>query len=313
MSFDRASRRAFEVKHRLWTEFSAMSRLRQVAGLCAALDSDFQDRLIHVVKAAVSLTGAQKGTLHLLDDEKEGSLSLIIQFGFSQRGARYFGERRGQTSACGEALRTHRRTVVQDITDHRFFTDREAMEMMIEEGIWAFQCTPLMSSKDRLLGTLATLLEDFEAARNYLAAAEKAARRFGFKPEHTFILLAQADLELAERERAGVASARAHLEEAMALGEQFSSQNHPIARQLRERLRQLARGGTRPHLPAGLSLREAEVLRLVAQGLSNREIAEALVISERTVANHLASIFNKTLVDNRAAATAFALRHGLAE
>ena len=156
MSFDRASRRAFEVKHRLWTEFSAMSRLRQVAGLCAALDSDFQDRLIHVVKAAVSLTGAQKGTLHLLDDEKEGSLSLIIQFGFSQRGARYFGERRGQTSACGEALRTHRRTVVQDITDHRFFTDREAMEMMIEEGIWAFQCTPLMSSKDRLLGTLST-------------------------------------------------------------------------------------------------------------------------------------------------------------
>ena len=101
------------------------------------------------------------------------------------------------------------------------------------------------------------------------------------------------------------------MEEAAALGEQFGSQT--MARQMRERLRQLARGGTRPHLPAGLSLREAEVLRLVAQGLSNREIAEALVISERTVANHLASIFNKTLVDNRAAATAFALRHGLAE
>jgi len=84
-------------------------------------------------------------------------------------------------------------------------------------------------------------------------------------------------------------------------------------RRLRDRLRQLSRTGDRLRLPAGLSRREAEVLRLVVQGKSNREIAEALVISERTVANHLASIFSKTRVDNRAAATAFAIRHGLAE
>jgi DNA-binding CsgD family transcriptional regulator len=164
---------------------------------------------------------------------------------------------------------------------------------------------------DHLLGALATLLGDFPAARAYLAAAEEATRRFGLKPEHVLILLARADLELAEHGRSGASSARAFLEEA--LGEQFGNQNYPLAHQIHERLRQLGRMGTRPHLPAGLSLREVEVLRLVAQGLSNREIAEALVISERTVANHLASIFNKTLVDNRAAATAFALRHGLAE
>ncbi len=66
-------------------------------------------------------------------------------------------------------------------------------------------------------------------------------------------------------------------------------------------------------MPAGLSPREVEVLRLVTQGKSNREIAEELVISERTVANHLASIFNKTGVENRAAAAAFAIRHKLAE
>src|SRR5258708_17795815 len=51
-----------------------------------------------------------------------------------------------------------------------------------------------------------------------------------------------------------------------------------------DRRGQLARLGTRPHLPAGLSRREAEVLRLIAQCLSNREIAKTLVISERTVA-----------------------------
>jgi DNA-binding CsgD family transcriptional regulator/tetratricopeptide (TPR) repeat protein len=164
---------------------------------------------------------------------------------------------------------------------------------------------------DRLLGALATLLGDFTTARGYLAAAEEAARRFGLKVEHAMTLQAKADLELAERGRSGVATARVLLEEAAALVEQFG--NQMLAHQIRDQLRHLAHMGTRPHLPAGLSLREAEVLRLVAQGLSNRELAEELGISERTVANHLASIFNKTLADNRAAATAFALRHGLVE
>jgi DNA-binding NarL/FixJ family response regulator len=66
-----------------------------------------------------------------------------------------------------------------------------------------------------------------------------------------------------------------------------------------------------PH-PAGLSAREVEVLRLVAQGKTNREIAETLVLSERTVINHVSHIFAKTGMDNRAGAAAFALRHGLA-
>jgi DNA-binding NarL/FixJ family response regulator len=53
------------------------------------------------------------------------------------------------------------------------------------------------------------------------------------------------------------------------------------------------------------------VLRLVAAGRSNRDIARELHLSENTVAKHLTSIFNKTASDNRAAAAAFALRHGL--
>jgi DNA-binding NarL/FixJ family response regulator len=63
---------------------------------------------------------------------------------------------------------------------------------------------------------------------------------------------------------------------------------------------------------AGLSDRELEVLRLVVQGYKNREIAETLVLSEKTVARHLTNIFTKIGVENRASATAFALRHGLA-
>ncbi len=65
---------------------------------------------------------------------------------------------------------------------------------------------------------------------------------------------------------------------------------------------------TSDKLPFGLSAREGEVLRLVTQGRSNRAIAEALFLSEKTVANHLTSVFGKLGVDNRAAATALAVR-----
>ncbi|MDQ6661668.1 MAG: protein kinase [Chloroflexota bacterium] len=67
-----------------------------------------------------------------------------------------------------------------------------------------------------------------------------------------------------------------------------------------------------PTYPAGLTAREVEVLRLVAKGLTNSEIAGELGLSEKTVAHHLTHIFNKTTSENRAAAAAFAIRHGLA-
>jgi DNA-binding CsgD family transcriptional regulator len=68
------------------------------------------------------------------------------------------------------------------------------------------------------------------------------------------------------------------------------------------------RGG----LPGGLTRREAEVLRLVAAGGTNRDIARELVISEHTVARHLNNIYAKLNVTSRAAATAYACSHGLA-
>jgi DNA-binding CsgD family transcriptional regulator len=65
-------------------------------------------------------------------------------------------------------------------------------------------------------------------------------------------------------------------------------------------------------LPSGLSPREAQILELVADGLSNREIGEKLSISEHTAANHIRSILRKTDCANRTEAASYAHRHGLA-
>lgn len=68
---------------------------------------------------------------------------------------------------------------------------------------------------------------------------------------------------------------------------------------------------TRSGSPSGLTAREREVLRLVSEGNSNKEIAVRLTITERTVKYHVASIFNKLGADNRAQAVAVAARQGL--
>ena len=63
--------------------------------------------------------------------------------------------------------------------------------------------------------------------------------------------------------------------------------------------------------PAGLSAREAEVLRLVATGLTNAEVAKELFISSRTVSWHLGSIYRKLGFNSRTEAVRFAIEHSL--
>lgn len=63
--------------------------------------------------------------------------------------------------------------------------------------------------------------------------------------------------------------------------------------------------------PTGLTAREVEVLRLIAQGWTDAEIAEHLVISPRTVNHHTTSLYSKLGVSSRAAATRYAIEHHL--
>jgi NarL family two-component system response regulator LiaR len=77
-------------------------------------------------------------------------------------------------------------------------------------------------------------------------------------------------------------------------------------------VRELHRPSELPPAEEPLTMREVEVLRLVAQGLSNQEIADTLVISQRTVGGHVGAILSKLHLANRTQAALYALREGLA-
>jgi DNA-binding CsgD family transcriptional regulator len=165
----------------------------------------------------------------------------------------------------------------------------------------------------RLLGEIEILRGEFAAAEASLAAAEEVCRRENYAWELAALLAARANLEQVRGGPGSAARARSLLGEAQAIYRRYG--NDAEVRRLGERLRALPTqpGARSPApLPAGLSAREAEVLRLVADGKGNREIAAALHLSASTVAHHLTSIYTKAGVDNRSAAAAFAIRHGLA-
>jgi DNA-binding CsgD family transcriptional regulator/tetratricopeptide (TPR) repeat protein len=124
--------------------------------------------------------------------------------------------------------------------------------------------------------------------------------------------LYEAALALAESE--DEADLRTALDELQRLGARPAAA--VVARRLRERGVRGVPRGLRPATkanPANLTARELEVLVLVAQGLRNAEVAQRLVLSERTVAHHVSSILRKMGVRGRSEATAEAIRLGLTD
>ncbi len=149
------------------------------------------------------------------------------------------------------------------------------------------------------LGLVEAASGNIEAALEHLREAETKARQEGQRPDLGLILLARAELMPVSAERTEALSEAVRVLEGLGM-------RRELGRALR--LLPVERVAALPH---HLTAREAEVARLVGQGLTNREIAARLVISERTVVNHVANIFAKVGVENRAGLAAFVVRSGL--
>jgi DNA-binding CsgD family transcriptional regulator len=160
----------------------------------------------------------------------------------------------------------------------------------------------------RLLGELDAADGHQRDAVAHLDRALALADACGAPYERALTLLAIAELR---REVGEPEAARSALDEAHALLGRLGAT--PALARCTALVDGLGEGAERaaPVHPAGLSAREIEVLRLVAEGLTDAEVAERLYLSPRTVGGHLRSIYNKLGVSSRSAATRFAIEQRL--
>jgi DNA-binding CsgD family transcriptional regulator len=160
-----------------------------------------------------------------------------------------------------------------------------------------------------LLGLLATTQCKWQDAERHFESALTMNFRQGAFPALAHTRLRYASMRLARNAEGDRDGASVLLEDARAATARMGM------RTLTERIDELRSSighASSPVCPAGLSAREAQVLRLVASGLGNREIATRLFLSPNTVANHIRAILAKTESANRTEAAAFAIRNGLA-
>jgi DNA-binding CsgD family transcriptional regulator/tetratricopeptide (TPR) repeat protein len=159
---------------------------------------------------------------------------------------------------------------------------------------------------DRYLGVLAATLGEWERSERHFEAAEALNRSLGARTWLAHTLFEHARMLLARGGPHAKAAA------APLLGESFSLAREVGLPALTARVTGYG-ARVRPDgaLPDGLSAREIEILRLVARGLSNRDIGGELFISEHTAANHIRNILRKTGCANRTEAAAYAHTRGL--
>ena len=166
-----------------------------------------------------------------------------------------------------------------------------------------------VSSVDRLLALLSQTMGNLEQAMTHFEDAT-AFCSAGYRPELAWTCCDYADA-LHERNGPGDrAKAVTLLNESLAISTELGMR--PLMERVTERHERIqAQPPPAPSYPSGLSQREVEVLRLVAAGKTDREIAEELLISFRTVGNHVRNILNKTNTINRTEAATYANQHGL--
>jgi DNA-binding CsgD family transcriptional regulator len=215
----------------------------------------------------------------------------------------------GRTQAAAAAIRrllgeagdpVHRSQLLPTAVEVLLVTDRRdeatAIAAELESIAGSFGCPSVQARADHAAALVALESGDPAAAMPLLRQARAVWERLGgrYETARCRVLLGRAMRALGDEESA--------VTELVAARRSFAELGAAPAEREAATL-------VTPTYPSGLTAREAEVLRLVAAGKSNLEIAALLFLSEKTVARHLSNIFGKLDVTSRTAAAAFAFEH----
>ena len=169
---------------------------------------------------------------------------------------------------------------------------------------------PNVSSIDRLLGLLSRTMCNLDQSVSHFEDALAFCRKAGYRPELAWACCDYSDGLFERNDMEDHAKSMALLDESLAISADLGMR--PLTKRVNERLELLrSQPNAAPAYPGGLTEREVEVLRLLASGKTNSEIAEELIIAEATSRRHVANIYEKIGASNRAEATRYAIREGI--
>ena len=193
-------------------------------------------------------------------------------------------------------------------------------DVLVRDGRWQAAHTSLAEAAElavdhpQIMGLVLCSQGNLEARqRNWKQAAElyaDAVAAAGIGGHTHDVIEAMIGLGRACRELGQAAEAARHLRTAEAMAHKIA--NPQLLAQVAAALAETAGGAAEP-LPGNLTARQAEVLRLLADGLTNKEIAARLYLSPGTVERHLATIYRKLGLGGRVDAARYAVEHGLAQ
>lgn len=263
------------------------SELHQLhrAALAIGGDLDLDRTLGRILRTAARLAGARYGALGIRDER--GGFGTFIHVGIPRRRADLIGELPRLHGLLGTILREGKSVRLPDIRDHPDFSYYPAHHPDLRE----FLGVPI-SHRGEVLGEL--YLSGTTAGR--FTAADQG--RVEMLAAHAGLAIATARLASREREIAAL------------------RERDRISREIQGAVSRALVGMVAGARAAGmrhLSARELDVLRLMADGRSNKEIASDLGLSEKTVKSHVSSVLGKLGVADRTQAAVLAVRSGLVE